>query len=535
MTSTPRHNTVLVVLLFLGLSVPCVFPAVKPNSLFTHHMVLQQGLPAPVWGKASPGEKIFVSLGERARAETVTAPDGRWMAILPPLKTSTEPVELIIRGENEIRIHDVLVGEVWIGSGQSNMGVTINETWDARRIQSSITKGNFSGIRLFRVEWTASDEPLADTNSHWQTCTPAAAGAFSATLFYFGEALQKALPGTPIGLISSCVGGTNAHAWIPKNVFETDPAADPVRKWYQAQLQMLPQKDPVYDRELAAHEEKTASFKKAGQPLPKELQRPPEPPMGPRSKRRPASLYNGMIAPLMPYAIQGVLWYQGENNSSLEWAPGYADLMTSLIGGWRTAWAKAANAEKIRAFPFYIAQLPNFPNNNAWPLLREQQLKILRQTPETDMAVLIDCGDPNTIHPANKTPVGQRLALLARAHAYGEKLTANGPLFQSVSFVDDHACVIFDQEDIQSSDGQPLRNFEIAGADRTFHPATAILQGKTITLKSPQVPQPIAVRYAWANNPENINFYNADGLPASPFRTDNWPWTPSPPSVPPQP
>lgn len=505
------------VLLILGFSVSGGLSAVKPNSLFTDHMVLQQGMPVPVWGGASAGEKITVELGDRAKAETVAGSDGRWMVVMPPLKVSCEPAELVICGENEIRIRDVLVGEVWIGSGQSNMQMPVRETLDASVAQDA-SSGRFSRLRFFRVPWTSADEPLPDTQSSWQTATPGTVADFSAVLFFFGRALREAMPDTPIGLINASVGATNAHAWIPQSVFEKAPELEPLRQWYRGQLELLPQKDPAYDRELKAYEAQETTLKQAGQPP----ARVPEPPMGPRSKRRPASLYNGMVAPLVPYAIQGVLWYQGENNASVEWTGYYADLMTSLIVGWRADWARAAGATEKRNFPFYIAQLPNFPNTNDWPLVREQQLKVIGQTPGTDLVVLIDCGDPNTIHPANKTPVGQRLALLARTHTYGEKLIANGPMMKSVAFMEGKAVVEFECEDLRRRDGQPLRHFEIAGSDRLFHPAQAEIKGRTIVVRSPDVSKPVAVRYAWSNDPENINLINSVGLPASPFRSDDF-------------
>lgn len=506
-----------------------VSATVIPNSLFTDHMVLQQGQPVPVWGTASPGEKISVALGDRAKAETEADAEGRWLATLPPLKASKEPVTMTIRGENEIRVQDVLVGEVWIGSGQSNMQMGVGETSDARRVLDQAAAGKFPHIRLFRVNWTASDQPLADAGTNWKTVSAGTLPSFSATLFYFGEALQEAMPDVPIGLISSCVGATNAHAWIPASVFESAPAAEPLRLWYQKQLAQLPQLDPPYESKLEDYEEKTAALKQAGQPLPKELQRPPEPPMGPRSKRRPTSLYNGMIAPLQPYAFQGVVWYQGENNSSLEWTGYYAGLMTALIEGWRADWARAAGVKEKREFPFLIAQLPNFQNRNVWPLLREQQVEITKQAPNAALAVLIDLGDPANIHPVNKVPAGQRLALLARAQVYGEKITGHPPLMKSAAFENGKAVVHFTQGDLASRDGQPLRNFELAGADRAFHPAQAEIQNGAVVVQSPEVPEPVAVRYAWANNPENINFTNAAGLPASPFRSDDWPWIPPAP------
>ncbi len=514
-----------------------ILATVKPNSLFSDHMVLQQGQPVPVWGTADPGEKISVALGGRAEASATTGADGKWMAVLPPLTMSNVPAELVIRGQNEIRISDVLVGEVWIGSGQSNMQMAVMETWDAARVAAEAGAGRFASMRIFRVGWTASDERVPDADSRWQTVTPQSAASFSAALFYFGEALLAAMPETPIGLIASSVGGTNAHAWIPRSVYQADPALAPLRKWYDAQLARLPELDPPYEQKLREYEAKLAAVKQSGHPIPQDLQRPPEPPMGPRSKRRPASLYNGMIAPLQPYAFQGVIWYQGENNGSLEWAGYYADLMHALITGWRADWAAAAGAKEPRSFPFYVAQLPNFQTPHAWPLLREQQLAIPEKTPDTAVAVLIDSGDAQNIHPPNKTPAGRRLALLALAHTYHRGVDADSPAVKEVAYAGGKAVVTFSEGGLKSADGQPLRHFEVAGPDLAFHPAVAEIRGNQILLGSSAVPQPAAVRYAWSNNPEAVNFVDASGLPASPFRTDQLPWptstpTPALPSAP---
>ncbi|HRJ71408.1 MAG TPA: sialate O-acetylesterase [Terrimicrobiaceae bacterium] len=499
--------------------------AVKPNSLFTDHMVLQQGQPVPVWGTADPGEKVSVAFGGQAEASATAGADGRWMAVLPPLAMSRTPAELVIRGENEIRISDVLVGEVWIGSGQSNMQMPVAETWDAGRVAAEAAAGRFGLMRIYRVGWTAADERVPDANSRWQAVTAPSAASFSATLFYFGEALLEALPGTPIGLIASSVGGTNAHAWLPRPAYQADPALAPLRKWYEAQVARLPELDPAYDQKLREHEEKLAAVRASGQPIPKDLQRPPEPPMGPRSKRRPTSLYNGMIAPLQPFAFQGVVWYQGENNASLEWAGYYADLMHALITGWRAEWAAAAGAAEARSFPFYVAQLPNYQTPLAWPLLREQQLAIPQKTPDTALAVLLDCGDAQNIHPANKTPAGRRLALLALAHTYRQRVDADSPAVVDVAYAGGKAVVTFSEDGLRSADGQPLRHFEIAGTGGQFHPADAEIRGNQVRLSSSAVPEPAAVRYAWSNNPEAVNFVDASGLPASPFRTDRLPWS----------
>ncbi|MDR2673292.1 MAG: sialate O-acetylesterase [Opitutaceae bacterium] len=497
---------------------------VAPASLFTDHMVLQHGKPIYVWGTAAPGERVQVSLGALASGGASADGEGNWLVELPAQPVAASPLTLGIRGENEVRVEDVLIGEVWLGSGQSNMGVSAGGTTDWDSVQKEIAAGDFSRVRVFQMAWTASDAPRRDLGgARWRVSDNNSLRNFSAVMVYFARALQRARPGVPVGIIQSAVGATNAHAWLPNDAFENGKGAAYIRRWYRGQLDKLPVENKLYAEKLERHLEAVEKAKQEKRQPP----RAPEPPMGPESKRRPACLYNGMIAPLQPYGIRGVAWYQGENNASLQWAGDYAALMADLINGWRADWARAARRDKPDMLPFLIVQLPNFKNGNVWPLLREQQERIAQSVPETGLVCIIDSGDPGDIHPRNKTPVGERLALAARALVYGEGgLVWSGPVFHDAACGDGRAVVSFRHTGggLTTADGEPPRGFEIAGDDRKFFPAAAKLSGRSVVLESPHVPRPVAVRYAWENNPENLNLYNKENLPALPFRTDDWPW-----------
>ncbi|MDR1011797.1 MAG: sialate O-acetylesterase [Opitutaceae bacterium] len=497
---------------------------VTPAALFSDHMVLQQGKPLCVWGTAAPGERVEVSLGTRASASATAGVTGEWMIGLPPQPVIAEPQTLRIRGENEIRIEDVLVGEVWIGSGQSNMSITTRESSDWESVRKEIAGGEYSRVRMFQVGWIAADSPLRDiAGARWRVAEESSVRNFSAIMVYFARALQRARPGVPIGIIQSAVGATNAHAWLPGDAFENGKGAAHVRRWYREQLEKLPGENKIHAEKLAEHGRAVAKAKQEKTPPP----RAPEPPMGPQSKRRPTCLYNGMIAPLQPYAIRGVAWYQGENNSSLQWAGDYAALMEDLINDWRGEWARAARSDRPEAFPFLIVQLPNYKTGNVWPLLREQQERVAKNVPHTALVCAIDAGDAEDIHPCNKAPVGERLALAARALAYGETgIVWSGPVLRDVSYDAGKAIVSFGNTGggLVTADGGAPRGFELAGADGKFSPASAKITEGKIVLESGDVPGPVAVRYAWANNPENLNLYNKEKLPAFPFRTDGWKW-----------
>jgi sialate O-acetylesterase len=445
---------------------------VKPHGLFTDNMVLQRDTECPVWGTAEAGEDVSVSLGKTGEdkgigVRTKADADGKWKVSLPGQKAGG-PYTLIIGGkEKKVTLKNVYFGEVWVCSGQSNMEQSLATTADARKV---IENSKNPMIRLYTVRHRNEKMPVGDVRgTGWQECDPKSVGHFSAVAYYFGRDLQKKL-NVPIGLIHSSVGGTPAEAWTPRPAMEADP-----------QL-----------KGLAA---------------------------------RGSSLYNGMIAPLQPFAIKGVIWYQGESNAGAAYQ--YRTLFPTMIRAWREAW-KEGN------FPFLFVQLAPWmaivdkPQESAWAELREAQLLTSQKVPNTAMAVITDAGDPRDIHPKRKEPVGARLALAARALAYGEKIVYSGPLYDKIKVEGNKAVLSFKDvgKGLEAKGGE-LTGFTIAGEDRKFHNARAKIENNTVVVWSDDVAKPVAVRYGWANCPV-VNLWNKDGLPASPFRTDDFPMVTGP-------
>ncbi|MCB1086564.1 MAG: sialate O-acetylesterase [Verrucomicrobiae bacterium] len=493
------------------------------HPLFTDHCVLQQELPVPVWGWGDPDQKVTVEFGGQKK-ETNVEGNGAWLVLLDPLTASDQPASLTASSQGKtITVSDLLIGEVWVCSGQSNMAMTVSRSSDAESARTAATEGKLKSVRLFKVPVAGADERSDTVKSAWQPCSPATVDSFSAAGFYFGQALNVARK-VPVGLIQSANGGTNAFSWINSDTFQNDPVAAPTREVWEQAVATFPQATERYENAREAWNEKVKAAKAAGKPAPEG--RAPQPPLGPGHVKRPAGHYNAMIAPLQPYAIRGALWYQGEANSRPPFAPQYRDLMLALVEDWRADWAAALPEVPRRDFPFYLVQLPNFGGGHpqGWPVIREQMLKFWQDGKNTGMVVSIDVGDPKDIHPTNKKPVGERLARFTRAKTYGEDIVAGGPIFDSISIDGGKAILKFQSVGggLVSTDNQPLRHFTIAGSDTVFVAAQAEIFGDTIVVSSPEISAPRAVRYAWSNDPENVNFANRDGLPASPFRTDNW-------------
>ena len=487
--------------LFAGLAVcaATLFADVRLPALFSDHMLLQGAVPVRVWGKADPGEEVSV----RFQGQSVTATAdvaGRWEAFLSPLAPG-DPSELQVQGKNSITIRDVLVGDVWIASGQSNM------VWPVERSdnpEKEIAAAKYPQIRLFKVTLKVSPAPLDDVTGSWMVCTPESVGNFSAAGYFFARHLNRQLK-RPVGVIQSAWGGTPAESWTSAPALAADPALVSVFADWAKLMSDYPAAYARYQQQVRELEAKGAGAKK------------PSPPIGPDHQWSPAGLYNAMIAPLTPYAIKGAIWYQGENNAHKQRSYVYRRLFQAMIQDWRSAWGQGD-------FPFLFVQLANFARtgeNSEWPELREAQTMALGLN-NTGMAVTIDVGNPNDIHPTNKQDVGLRLALAARALAYGEKLVYSGPMFRQVTRDRGSLRVWFDHTGGGlTAKGGPLKGFTIAGKDGKFVPATAVIEKDSVRVSSPEVSDPGAVRYAWADSPE-CNLYNAEGLPASPFRSDEW-------------
>ncbi len=466
-------------------------------AIFSDHMVLQRDIRVPVWGMAAPGEKITVEFAGQS-ASTITGPDGKWRVALAALKAGA-PQTLTIRGNNTIVIQDVLVGEVWLGSGQSNMAMTVNR---AKDFDAEKAAAKFPLIRHFKEESGSAATPQSVGKGHWEICAPETVGGFSAALYFFGRELHQTLR-VPVGLINSSVGGTAIKLWIADDVQKGN-------KELQAAIAAAPKTpavapapapvadNPAAEKKSAAAKAKTAKTKTAA--------------------ARPSTaggLFNGKISPLIPFAIRGALWYQGEANSTPAKAPLYAHQLALLIRDWRARWG----AE----LPFAWVQLPNFTGaGRDWPIVREAMLKTLA-LPQTGMAIAIDVGEANDIHPKNKQAVGHRLALWALGTIYSQKVPAtSGPLPAGHEIRGQEIVLRFTHTDggLVAKDGE-LKGFVVAGADHIWQPAQGRIVGDTVVVTSPSVAAPLAARYAWENFP-TCNLFNAAGLPASPFRTDDW-------------
>jgi sialate O-acetylesterase len=481
-----RSTLLLVPLLLAGLHTS-VQADVKLASIFGNSMVLQRELPVPVWGWADAGERVTVTFGDQSKT---AEPDkaGRWQVKLDALKANAKGRTLTVTGKNKIQLEDVLVGEVWICSGQSNMEWRLKGALNAKE---EIEAAKHPLIRLFDVQGhTISPLPKDTCRGSWQVCASSSAQSFSAVGYFFGRRLQQELK-IPIGLVGSNWGGTRIEPW-------TSPAG----------FRGVPELKEIADK-VDAYDEST----KLG-------------------NRSPSAIYNAMIHPLAPFAMRGAIWYQGESNGNE--GESYYHKTRALVEGWR----KLFNPD----LAFLWVQLADFkkPTDNpaggdGWARLREAQRKALT-IPHTGMAVIIDIGAANNIHPKNKQDVGWRLSQWALHQTYGKKsLVPSGPLYGSYKVEGSAIRVSFDnigsglivgekkglEPTRHVTDGK-LARFAIAGADKKWHWADAIIDGRDVIVKSAEVASPVAVRYAFSMNPAGANLYNKEGIPASPFRTDNW-------------
>jgi sialate O-acetylesterase len=493
---------------------------VKPHGLFTDGAVLQQGMKVPVWGTASDGEKVTVSF--RDQKVSTTAQGGQWMAWLKPLKAGG-PDTLKISGQNTVEVKNVLVGEVYICSGQSNMEFGLAS---AANGPEAVAASKDPMLRLNIIPKATSETPLHEVNSPWKESGPDTSGGFSAVGYFFGRDLRRALK-VPVGLIESNWGGTVAEAWTSNPTLEGNPELESLVTSYRAAKRNYPFALMTYNQALAQYQKDVETAKAEGKDPPKPPVAPGDP-ANPGNPNRPSVLYNAMIVPLQPYAIRGVIWYQGESNAGRAYQ--YQTLFPAMIRDWRSAWGQGD-------FAFLFVQLAPFmqiqeePGESAWAELREAQRLTTLTVPKTGMAVITDVGEEKDIHPRKKEPVGSRLALAARALANGSDIEYSGPTFDTLRIDGSRAIVRFKHVGggltaRDAKDGK-ISGFTIAGADRKWHAADAVIEGNRVIVSSPQVQRPVAVRYGWANYPV-VNLWNKDGLPASPFRTDDFPLTTQP-------
>lgn len=488
-------------------------PEITVASVFGDHMVLQRDKPIRIWGRAAAGESVSVELGER-QASVAADERGQWKVALEAMPAGG-PHKLVVQGESgKVTLGDILIGELWLCSGQSNMEWPL---FASNNGAAESAAANHPAIRLFTVEKAAAGEPQDLCNGQWAPCTPETAWRFSGVAYFFGRMIHQELE-VPIGLIHSSWGGTPAQSWTSRPALESEPMfALNLAGWDQL-VEGYPEAKRAYDTQVTACEE----ARLAGEPVPPQ----PTEPIAPDHPWRCSALYNAMIAPLTPLSIAGVIWYQGESN--VDKASQYSTLFPLMIRNWRSAFEQGD-------FPFLFVQLVNHlprydapQDYSAWAELREAQLKTLG-LPNTAMAVAIDLGEANDIHPQNKQDVGERLALAALAKIYGRAVAGSGPILVSSEIVAGEIRLQFKHTDggLVARGGNELVGFVVAGVDKHFVWADARIEGSTVIIRCDEVPEPIAVRYAWADNPA-CNLYNGAGLPASPFRTDDWPGVTSP-------
>ena len=472
-------------------------------AVLAEHMVIQRGLPVHIWGSAAAGEAVAVAFRGETR-DTTADQLGRWSLYLPPVEAGG-PFELSVKGQNRIELKDVLVGDVWVASGQSNMEMRVQSVAHA---QDEIAAAKYPRIRLFQALQKVSDYPLEDIAAHtWTDCNPETVAHFSAAAYFFGRHLQQKLD-IPIGLIETDWGGTPADAWTSLHSLAADAALMPVfAEWARMNDDHA---TTILERQKADRE-----WERAVEKAKAEGAQPPPHPWRPNMDNSwmPAGLFNAMIAPLTRFPIRGAIWYQGESNTSAERAPLYARLFQTMIRDWRRAWGQGD-------FPFLFVQIANFHTgpDGFWPDVRDAQRRTLALA-NTGMAVTIDIGNPKDVHPTDKQDVGLRLALAARAISYGEKIEYSGPLYRQATPESGALRVWFDHAGTLKAKGGDLTGFEVAGANRKFLPATARIDGATVVVSNADVPAPVYVRYGWSSDPE-CNLYNAEDLPASPFRSE---------------
>jgi len=491
--------------------IPQVRAEVKLPAVLTSHMVLQQDKPLPVWGWANPGEEVTVTFGD-AKATAKADANGNWKVTLPEQKRSSDPRELLVAGTNTIKIEDVLVGEVWICSGQSNMQWSVLQSANP---QAEVASANYPNIRLFAVPLVPSGTPSKDVNAKWEQCSPATVGGFSAVAYFFGRELHKELNGAPIGLIRTAWGGTRIEPWTPPVGFESVAATNKELDVIKGALTNYQTALKTYVGQVKEWVPAAEAALAAGNDLPPSPAVPAHPL---NSHGAHTGLYNGMVHALVPFAFRGALWYQGESNRMN--GVYYADLKEALVTGWRKVWNQGD-------FPFYFVQIAPFNYGKDSPTklaeLWEGQTKALR-VPNTGIAGTCDIGDLKDIHPVNKQEVGRRLALWALAKDYGKTdLVFSGPMYDSIAVEGNKIRVKFKYADggLVSRDNQPLTWFLVAGEDKKFVKANAAVDGNDVLVDAAGIDKPVAVRFGWHQFAEP-NLSNKAGLPAIPFRSDSW-------------
>jgi len=497
---------------FLLLSTVC-HAELKLPSVFTDHMVIQQKMENPVWGWDTPNTKVTVTIGAKS-LESVASKDGRWEVKLPAMDASYDAKKISIKGTSEKVIQDVLIGEVWVCSGQSNMQWPMRQTW---RGEVELMAADLPGVRLLTIPIKGTQEPQYLVKGEWAKCTPQSAKEFSAVGYHYGRYLHEILD-VPVGLIDNAWGGSAAEAWVKRESIESNPGfVKLMNQWKKKEsYNMSPEAETKWKKAATKWDQEN--------PNPKSRwSRPRSPESILTGRNRPGNIWSGMVEPILGYGIKGVIWYQGESNASR--AQKYAELFPFLITDWRKNQGQGN-------FPFYWVQLADFrwqdpnPQDSAWAELRESQTKTL-SLPNTGQAVIIDLGEGNDIHPRDKSGVAQRLVRWALTNDYGKDIEAQSPTYKTHSISESEVTLTFDHvgNGLRLVDSDNLQGFAICGADKKWFWAKGKITNKdTIKISADQVKAPIAVRYAWADNPL-CNVHSKNGLPLTPFRTDDFPLT----------
>lgn len=488
---------------------------IRVPAIFGDHMVIQRGQPNPVWGWADAGEEVTVTIGQQTHS-TVADQTGKWRAVLQPLDVGA-PLELTIQGKTSVTFRDVLVGEVWLCSGQSNMAWPVQAANDS---DLEIRTADYPRIRLISIPQVGTQEPQDDFQGKWQRCSSQNVAEFSAVGYFFGRRLYETL-GVPIGLIDNAWGGSAAEAWVRRDLLESDAR-------YRALMDRWEETERTYDhaKALAEYEQAVEAWREADEAARSQGKERPRRPRSVRNpltgQHRPSNLYNGVLHPIIGFGIRGVIWYQGESNASRAYQ--YRHLFPLMIRHWRDEWRQGD-------FPFYWVQLADFqdekaePDESAWAELREAQTMALRAVPNGGQAVIIDLGEAHDIHPKDKQGVADRLSRWALARDYGLDLNYRSPEYESMEIVDGKIVVTFSHvgRGLDTLDVREPVGFAIAGEDRQFVWGRARILGKNqVEVWHEDLTRPVAVRYAWADNPV-CNLQSLEGLPATPFRTDDWP------------
>jgi len=497
----------------------------KLPAIIGDNMVLQQKQANPVWGWDAPGTEVKLTFAGQTKSAKAGA-DGKWTVKLDAVPANAQPATITIKGSSTKELKNVLVGEVWICSGQSNMGFNLSSVWDA---DLDIAQAKFPQIRLISVPQVGTQEIQDDFKGQWEECSPANAGQFTAVGYHFGRVLHEML-GVPVGLIDNAWGGSACEAWVKRDVLEKDPRfASISAKWKQIESTFTQE---AFDKQVAEHKEKVAAWgkaraeaAKAGTFFTTPAPRAPQNLM--TGQGRPGNLYAGVLHPTIGYGIKGVIWYQGESNASR--AKEYGELFPFMIEHWRKEWQQGD-------FPFYWVQLADYknyqtePGESDWAELREAQTLTMSKLPKTGQCVITDLGEANDIHPKNKRDVAERLARWALVNDYGQKLPYRSPEIKDAKFDGGKALLTFDfaPQGLRTIDIDDVKGFAICGEDKKWVWAKASIIGGSkkgtnqIEVSAEGVAKPVAVRYAWADNPV-CNVYSAEGLPLTPFRTDHFP------------